>query len=493
MRTRHAMRQLGLALVTLVLASATAGAQTVVRPGFNIFTVAQDVQIGRQSASQVERQLPMMNDGATQRYVSALGARLAAQAPGPKFSYQFKVANLSDINAFALPGGFVYVNRGLLEQVRTEGELAGVMAHEITHVALRHPTNQASKAYLANAGLGVLGGLLGGKSGTSTGGLVKAVGGFGMNALFLKFSRSVESQADIAGAQIMDRAGYDPMEMAHFFELLRQKAGSDPGKVAVFMSDHPAPIDREARVAQEAKLLGAVTQRAPIGGLASVQGRLRGFPAARTSAQVAANPQTPADGATANGAGLSIEAPSTRYVSFRQAQGHFRVDRPDNWTISTATGGYGITLLPRRGLVSDAGGRNSIACGVILSHYVPFDGTIAGSAPDPRTSSFGVSPLELATSDLVQQVEQSNPQLHRVAGSEQRTTLSGRPSLSVRLTGQSGTTGRTEQVTVLTRELADDHIVYLLFIAPGDEFAALDPTFNHIAQSLQIDERAPHN
>lgn len=130
---------------------------------------------------------------------------------------------------------------------------------------------------------------------------------------------------------------------------------------------------------------------------------------------------------------------------------------------------------------------------MILSHYVPFDGAVAGNVPDPQTSSYGVSSLELATSDLVQQVEQSNPQLHRVAGSEQRTTLSGRPSLSVRLTGLSGTPGQSQQVTVITRELADEHIVYLLFIAPGDEHAALEPTFNHIAHSLQVDESAPHN
>jgi predicted Zn-dependent protease len=101
--------------------------------------------------------------------------------------------NLSDVNAFALPGGFIYVNRGLLDQVRTEGELAGVMAHEIAHIALRHGTHQASKAYLAHAGLGVLGGLLGGRSDSSTEQIVSAIGGFGMNTLFLKFSRSAES------------------------------------------------------------------------------------------------------------------------------------------------------------------------------------------------------------------------------------------------------------------------------------------------------------
>lgn len=493
MKTRHALGPLGLALIALVIASSMAGAQTVVRPGFNIFSVAQDVEIGKQSALQVERQLPMMNDAATQRYVSALGARLAAQAPGAKFNYQFKVANLSDINAFALPGGFIYVHRGLLEQVRTEGELAGVMAHEIAHVALRHPTNQASKAYLANAGLGVLGGLLGGKSGSSTGSIVNAVGGFGMNTLFLKFSRSIESQADVVGSQIMARAGYDPMEMAHFFAFLRRKAGSDPGKVAVFLSDHPAPADREARVQQEAKLLGAVPRSAPIGSLASVQTRLRGYPAARTTAQVAANPSTSSGATASNGAGLSIEAPSTRYRVFNQPQGNFQIEQPDNWTTSAAAGAYGVTLVPRGGLMTDDRGRNSLAYGVIVSHYVPFDGAIGTGFTDSQNSGYGASPLEQATSDLVQQIEQANPSLSRVDGSEQRRTISGQNSLSVRLAGRSSANGRGEQVTVITRALADDHIVYLLLIAPTDEYAALESTFDHIVRSLRVSENVSHN
>src|SRR6185503_20066997 len=107
-----------LAVLTLFAAGRASG-QTVVRPGFNIFSIEQDVEIGKQSAAQVEKQLPMLSDAAVSRYVTNLGARLAAQAPGTKFTYKFKVANLSEVNAYALPGGFIYVHRGLLETVRT--------------------------------------------------------------------------------------------------------------------------------------------------------------------------------------------------------------------------------------------------------------------------------------------------------------------------------------------------------------------------------------
>ena len=145
----------------------------------------------------------------------------------------------------------MYVNRGLFEAARSEAELASVLAHEMAHVALRHGTHQASKAYLGQAGLGILGGLLG-KNGGNTAQIVNAVGGLGLNAVFLKFSRDAEYQADQVGAAIMAGAGYNPVAMADFFGLLRSEQGRDPGKVERFFSDHPAAGDREARIRDQA-------------------------------------------------------------------------------------------------------------------------------------------------------------------------------------------------------------------------------------------------
>jgi predicted Zn-dependent protease len=132
---------LGLAVPSLLCG------QTKLSPGFNIFSLEQDVEIGKQSAAEVEKQMPILNDPGMQDYLTRVGQRLAAVTPGEKFPYQFKLVNVSDVNAFALPGGFMYVNRGLIEVARNEGELAGVMAHEISHVALRHGTNQVAEAY----------------------------------------------------------------------------------------------------------------------------------------------------------------------------------------------------------------------------------------------------------------------------------------------------------------------------------------------------------
>jgi len=491
MPRRSLARTLITSVAALMLAATTAAAQTVVKAGFNVFSVDQDVEIGRQSAAQVDRQIPAVNDAAISRYVSALGARLASQAPGPKFQYRFKVVNLSDVNAFALPGGYIYVHRGLLEQVRTEGELAGVIAHEVAHVALRHPTNQASKAYLAQAGLGLLGGLLGGgHTSSSTGQIVGAVGGFGLNTLFLKFSRSMETQADIVGAQIMDRAGYDPMEMAHFFSYLRQQAGGNPSRFAVFMSNHPAPADREARVQQEARLLGRPASTSRIGDLASVQSRARRLGPAPTMAQLAQGQSTGTSTVPAGTTGLSIEPPSSTFRAVQQPRGLFQIQRPDNWSAYVSSRDYGMTIVPRGGVVNASNGRQQITHGVIVNHYVPFDGSVGNQYPS--STVYGSGALASATDDLVRQLQDSSPYLDAIQGSQHRTTISGRSAFVVTLAGRSPSTGEEERVDVVTQELPDGHIVYVLLIAPRDEYRTLAPTFERMVGSLRTDIHSTH-
>jgi predicted Zn-dependent protease len=265
-------RALAAAVFSVSLASAAPAA------AINLFSVQQDAQVGRQAAQDAERQLPMLRDGTTEGYVNAIVRRLAAVAPGPRFAYRARVVNTSDINAFALPGGYVYVNRGLIEAVRNEGELAGVLAHEMAHVAQRHGTSQASKAYGAQIGVGLLGQVLGGRD-HRLGIGEQILGNLGLSALFMKFSRNAESEADRVGAQMMARAGYDPMAMASFFDLLASKQRGNPSAVSQFFSDHPSPQNRSARIRAQAAQLGGgrVTQ---VGGLQTVQARLDQMPAA---------------------------------------------------------------------------------------------------------------------------------------------------------------------------------------------------------------------
>ncbi len=246
---RHRVSAIVLAFALVPIA---ATAQTRISQGFDLFSPDQDVQIGQQSAQQAEQQLPILHDSAAQAYVNRIGQRLAAHAGGPGFQYRFRVVNASDINAFALPGGFIYINRGALEAAHNEGEVAGVLAHEISHVALRHGTQQASKAYLAQAGVGLLGALLGGHVSAGAANVLNAVGGIGLNAVFLRYSREFESQADVRGAQILAASGYSPNDMVNFFRTLEQ---ADSSKKTSWLSDHPAPPDRIARIREEESML----------------------------------------------------------------------------------------------------------------------------------------------------------------------------------------------------------------------------------------------
>src|SRR5437762_12250225 len=286
MQAQHSfvLRRASALMLTLLLVP-LASAQTKIKPGFNLFSPERDVEVGQQSAAATQQQLPLLNDAQVNAYVNRIGRRLSQNAGGPNFNYQFRVVNASDINAFALPGGFVYVNRGVLDNARNEGEVAGVLAHEISHVALRHGTHQASKAYLAQAGMSILGGILGGKVGQGTADIINAVGGIGLNALFLKYSRDLETQADVRGSQILAASGYSPVDMVNFFRTLESV---DKSKKTNWMSDHPAPPDRINRIEQEARLLHvAQNPTTNVAGLQSVQSRLRGYGSAPTMGQIA--------------------------------------------------------------------------------------------------------------------------------------------------------------------------------------------------------------
>ncbi len=241
------------AAFSLLLAPvAWADGRTQLTPGWNMFSPQQDAEVGQQASLNVERQLNMMNDSQVDNYLNNLGHRLSAHAPGYQFHYTYTGVNDRAINAFALPGGRIYINRGTIEAADNEAQLAAVMAHETSHVALRHGTNQASKASAAQLPLGILGALLGSNS---TGAALAQLGaGFTLNSLLLKYSREDESQADIMGTQILYDSGYDPRGMGQFLEKIQ---ALDQGNHRVaFFADHPSPDGRVARVAEEVDKLG---------------------------------------------------------------------------------------------------------------------------------------------------------------------------------------------------------------------------------------------
>ena len=462
-------------------------------PGFNLFTVQQDIELGRQSAIEAEKQLRLLNDRSTDAYLNRIIQRLAAGAPGAKYPYHIKAVNATEINAFALPGGPMYVNRGLVQSARTEAELAGVLAHEMAHVAMRHGTHQASKAYLTQSGLGILGGLLGRGSG-STARILNTIGGVGLNALFLKFSRDDEYEADQVGVQIMANAGYDPRAMADFFALMRAEQGRDPGKLEQFFSSHPSPVNRESRIRElAAGTRGGASQ--VVGGFSSVQSRLGGLTAASSQRVTLAEAEIEAP--TIGPVSVQVEQPSSAFARFAHSTGFFTIDYPNNWR--TYGSGMAVSMAPTGGVVESTDGQQVMVYGVIVNHYAPFAGEESrrsqslqrSYAPfEDRTIPRGT--LEDATDDLVRTILDANPYLRAETGSAQSEVIDGAAGFSVVLSGNSPATGQEERVTVYTRGLTDGHVIYALGITPGPSASTFDPVFRRMMRTLNVNDAAAH-
>jgi len=240
----------------LCILSIAASAQTRISPPNNKYSVVEDVRLGREAAAQAEQQLPVLRDETLTAYVADVGRRLVGGIPSELrhqgFQYSFKVVNVSEINAFALPGGPMYVNRGMIEAAKNEGEVAGVMAHELSHVALRHGTAQASKATKYEIGA-IAGQVLGAIIGGNVGSVVAQGSQFGLGAAFMRFGREYERQADIEGAQIMARTGYDPRDMANMFKTIEANGGG--AGLPEWLSDHPNPGNRYEYITREAQSL----------------------------------------------------------------------------------------------------------------------------------------------------------------------------------------------------------------------------------------------
>jgi beta-barrel assembly-enhancing protease len=207
----------------------------------DLISVDQEIQIGKQAQAQMRKEVPALHDAAVTAYVNDVAKRLVRVAPGPKYPYSFTVADTREINAFALPGGSVWIHRGVLQVATNESQVAGVLAHEIAHVAQRHSAEQVTRVAIANWGLGVLGAMLGNTGGASA---AQVAGSFLASGAFLKFSRDEEREADRVGLTLLTRAGWNARGMIELFDILRREQGRDPSAVESFFSSHPSPQER---------------------------------------------------------------------------------------------------------------------------------------------------------------------------------------------------------------------------------------------------------
>jgi len=446
-----------LALTLALALSAHADSRTQLKPGWNLFSPEQDVDMGREVAKQADRELSILNDRQATTYIDALGKQLAAHAPGgEKYPFQFKIVNDKAINAFALPGGFVYINRGAIEAADNEAQIAGVMAHEIGHVVLRHGTNQVSKAYLAQAPLSILGGVLGSNS---VGSVLAQLGvGFAANSILLKYSRDAERQADLMGTQTLYDTGYDPKAMVQFFEKIQAES---KGRASEFFSDHPNPENRISSVQHEIEKLGGMPPRARSDSpdFHEIKSKLAGMPAPPKAGTKAATNGRPSD--NRNG---KPDLPSTRYATYNGRDLQFRY--PDNW--HQYGQGSAMTLAPDGGIINNG----ALAYGMMIATF------------EPHYDRQGQISLEEATDQLVDELRRSNPNM-RVMRSHERTRVGRERGLSTELSNDSPAGGReTDWIVTVLRP--DGMLYYFVGVATNREFSSYNRAFEDVIDSVRI-------
>lgn len=457
------MRKRLTAAILLVLAGSSAFAlapakqRKLPKPGWNMFSKDQDIQIGREFSQQVEQQLTVIDNRELTDYINRIGKRLVEKGGLQGYPFFFKVVHEDSINAFALPGGPMYVHTGLIKAADTEGQIAGVLAHELSHVVLRHGTNQASKAQFAQIGAMIGGAMLG--NGSLTGQLAQLGIGLGANSVLLKFSRGAESDSDLLGAHTMAKAGYNPVEMARFFEKLEAEAGKSNKLVEFFTSSHPNPGNRVKSIEEQLPYM-------PRGSYNASEGDLKSMQAAVARLGPAPKPKKPAQqggqgSATSPNAPKPAKVPVSSRMKDYDSSG-FAISHPDNWQANA--GQDSLVIAPAEGLV-----QGNIGYGVLIS-----------SAP----ARSGRVNLEQDTRQLLQSLSQQNVGM-QVVDQPQSINAGGAPALVTRLKSQSPFANTSEVDVVITIDRGNS-LFYLVCIAPEQDFPAFEPVFQQMVRSIRF-------
>jgi len=451
-------------LVVWLMASPWLEARVEPTHGFDIFSQEEEIQLGKQNAAEVMKQMPVLPDSdPVSQYVQKLGAKLAARAPGYQWPYSFHVVNVKEINAFALPGGPIFVNLGTIQAADNEAQLAGVMSHELSHVVQRHGTRAASKQMAAQLPLAILGGFMGNST------LAKAAEmgiSFGVGSYFLKNSRQAESEADLLGTDVMYDSGFEPRQMAVFFEKLEKEMGASANSmINQFMSDHPNPGNRAEAVSLEVKTLMPRTYLADSREFREIKTRVAGMKPL-TSEQVAAMQKQ--GGAPTTGAPAATDMPPSANLKVF-SHNEYQISYPENWHVF-GDQSSSVTIAPQSGV-----SQNAVAYGVIVANYQPEEANAS---------------LDTATHELLASLRQSNPGMKQI-GHDEKIRVNGMAGRSVDLIGASpikdaqgaALQERDWVVTVLRK---DGTVLYMVFISPDKEFGELRPAFEAMLRTLQV-------
>ncbi len=454
-------RVLGLALVAslcLLMVPGSRAQRTQYKAAFNFYSPQDDIQLGKQVAMDAEKQLPPCNAPKVDAYLTELGKRLASKVPteGVEYPWEFHCVNDKAINAFALPGGYVFVNRGAIEAADNEAQLAGVIAHEVSHVALRHGTTEATKARFAQVGVGILGTIFGGNAGGS---LLTELGRFSAGSVLLRYSRTAETQADVVGTQALYDGGYDPRALAQFFEKIEADSkGQNPPE---FFSDHPNPEHRVERVEQEIDKLGGLPAKMKKDSVEfeAIKREVLALPVVRRETLTAGGPPPRPMGPP--------PLPSANYAEYQASA--YAMKYPDNWKK------YGekdnVSFAPEGAVIQGRDGQAGLAYGVIVSVT-----KVSGDASDAKA-------LETTTLDFMSTMEKENPKM-KVTRQPGLVRLNGQPGLSTYLSNESPAGG--DETDWLITVIRPEGLVSIVCVAPQKDYEMYDQTFGLILDSVKF-------
>lgn len=444
-----------LSIIAVMMFSITLGAvaqdgQRELKPGFNLFSKEQDVQMGKEAAAQIEQEMPIIRNRTLEDYVRKLASRLWSLPEADQYPYSIQIVHQPSINAFALPGGPMFIHTGLIDAADNEAQLAGVIAHEISHVALRHGTNQASKA----TPFQLLGLLAGGLVGDSLWGQLTQLGiGIGANSVLLKYSRDAERDADLLGTRMLAKAGFDPVQMATFFEKLEADGGS---RGPEFFSSHPNPGNRKKAVEQE------------IGYLPQIKVRPADREFYRIKSVVQKLPPAPEEGDSKSAGTVKFPEgdlrPSSSYRSFKNNL--YQLSYPENWEVFENRETGSATFAPRAGIGQGEDGSTAIALGLLINYHRPDSGSVD---------------LRRDTDALIQQIVNSNKDMHLQRSQEAR--WNGRTVMVTRLEAPSPFEGQVEIDTVITL-VRPQGLFYLIMVTPRNLEDDLQYAFEDILNSM---------
>ncbi len=468
------------------------GAPVLPNPGRTSVSREQQEKLGLQAAGEVYKQMPVLPDSSPEtQYIRRLGQRLVATIPAEtSWPFEFHVIPQKEINAFALPGGEMFVNVGTITAAANEAQLAGVMAHEMSHVYMQHSAKQMEKAQLTQGLVGIFGAILGAKGGT-LGALGQAGIQVGAGMVMLKYSRGDEAQADAVGAIILYRAGYNPQALSDFFKTLEEQGGTGPQ----FLSDHPNPGNREVAILKEIREWPAKNYQASSTEFANVRQHADGVKV-YTAQEIAQGAKTgqwaslnrksgavlspsgtggasSAPSASTSSAGSTVVLkdvmPSSRLVT--SSLGSMKIVRPENWDVIAAQQqGQSFTIAPRAGVVT-----NGFGYGVAINGV---SGSGRGAAIDQMTADI-ISDLQGGGSDLK---AVGDPTPITVAGVRGRSVVLQSTSPFADAKGQS----QKEQDWLVTIPRPDGSVYYLVFVAPESQFSVFQPTFEKMLRSIQF-------